>query len=454
MSTVADEAKRLNRKRWSWYLYDFGNSAYAAVVLLAVYSAYFKGQVVGGKEGTRLWGLSVGIAMLVVALISPVLGAVADHSNSKKRFLLASTSVAVVFTALLFFVTPGKIAIGMLFFILAEVGYRAGQVFYDSLLPEIADEGDMGRVSGLGWAIGSAGGVLCLLIILPLIMIFKGAMMVRLAFVITAVYYALSTLPLIFMLKEQGTATPLPAGENYLTLGLGRLLKTMRAIRSHTEFVKFLVSFLIYNNGVMIAMNFASIIGAVLFGMNQTELIIFVIVVQLTNVAVAFLLGHLVDRLGGKRALAISIGLMVVAVLLMFVATSKLFFFGIGALAGFAMAGIQSVSRTMGGILAPPDQSAEFYGFYSVAAQASSFIGPTLYGALAYRAARWYQNVHGLGELAAEQAGQRVAILSMAVFLLAGVVVLTSVNENRARQALRLALKARKAAQPASGSGV
>ncbi|MBN1400529.1 MAG: MFS transporter, partial [Anaerolineae bacterium] len=192
------------RERWAWYLYDFGNSAYAAVVLLAVYSAYFKGQVVGGAEGSRLWGLSVGIAMLVVALISPVLGAIADHSAVKKRFLLFFTAMACTFTALLFFVGPGDVAAGITFFILAEIGYRSAQVFYNALLPEIASPEEMATVSGNGWAIGSAGGILCLFIILPMIMFIKGTGVVRVSFLITAAFFAISAAPLFGQLRERG----------------------------------------------------------------------------------------------------------------------------------------------------------------------------------------------------------------------------------------------------------
>ncbi|MCD6302529.1 MAG: MFS transporter, partial [Anaerolineae bacterium] len=144
----------LRRQRRAWYMYDFGNSAYAAVVLLAVYSAYFQGTVVGGAEGSRLWGLAVGLAMLVVAIISPILGGVADHVASKKGFLFAFTALSCVFTALLAFVGPGDVAMGMVLFVVAEIGYRSAQVFYDALLPEIASKEEMGRVSGIGWAIG------------------------------------------------------------------------------------------------------------------------------------------------------------------------------------------------------------------------------------------------------------------------------------------------------------
>lgn len=441
MTVHSTDPKQLQRKRWMWYIYDFGNSAYAAVVLLAVYSAYFKGQVVGGAMGSRLWGISVGIAMLIVALISPVLGAIADFSGAKKRLLFVFTTLACSFTALLFFVEQGDVVKGMLFFILAEVGYRAAQVFYNSLLPEIADTEDIGRVSGIGWAIGSAGGVICLFIILPLILIFPGTFTVRLSLIITALFFAVSTIPIFVGFKETGEARPLPPGESYLTLGFKQTWRTIRTAGSYRELVKFVGAFLVYNDGVMMAMNFASIIGAVLFGMTQQALIIFVIIVQITNVAGAYVLGQLVDRLGGKRALVFSIALMVLAILLMSFAQSALFFYFIGALAGFAMAGVQSVSRTMVGVLSPPGQSAEFYGFFAVAGRTSSFIGPAVYGGVAFRVARWYQETMGWTPLMAEQAGQRAAILSIGLFLLAGLAILTSVNESEARQARRLAVE-------------
>ena len=439
--TSTMEAKLLRRKRWAWYFYDFGNSAYAAVVLLAVYSAYFQGTVVGGAQGSRLWGLSVGIAMFIVAAISPVLGAIADYSRSKKQFLIGFTVLACVFTAALFFVQAGDIFIGILFFILAEIGYRGGQVFYDAMLPEIADEHDIGRISGYGWALGSFGGVLCLLIILPLIMIFEGPLMVRLAFVITAVYYAISSLPIFLTIKQESVPQQPPAGETYLSLGFNRIWTTIREARKYHDFLKFVVSFIVYNSGVMMAMNFAAIIGAVLFGMDQTELIAFVILVQVTNVVGAYLLGHLVDRIGAKPAMVLSILLMVAAVGWMFLAQTMQAFFMVGALAGFAMAGIQSISRTMVGALSPEGQSAEFYGFFAVAGTLSSVAGPAIFGAVAYRVALWYQNVQGLTELAAEQAGQRVAVLGMGLALLLGLAVLASVSQSRARATYKLAVK-------------
>ncbi|MBN1261631.1 MAG: MFS transporter [Anaerolineae bacterium] len=427
--------KATSKERRAWYLYDFGNSAYAAVVLLAVYSAYFKGQVVGGAEGSRLWGIAVGIAMLVVALISPVLGAIADHSATKKRFLFFFTALACVFTALLFFVQEGNIVMGMLFFILAEIGYRSAQVFYNSLLPEIAEPDEIARVSGIGWAIGSAGGILCLLLILPLIMLIPGDFIVRLSLVITAVFFAVSTIPIFRDLKEWAEPKPLPQGGSYITEGFKQAFSTLRKARNYREFIKFVISFLIYNDGIMMTMNFASIIGAVLFGMGQQELIIFVIVVQITNVIGAYVFGLLADRWNTTRALVVSILTMVGAIVWMYFTYTQWMFFLVGAVAGFAMAGMQSLSRTMVGTLSPEGQSAEFYGFFAVAGRTSSFIGPTVYGWVAYRAALWFES-QGLAQLLAEQNGQRVAILAIGVFLLIGMGLLFTVNVKKAQAAI------------------
>lgn len=378
------QKKVVNREHRAWYMYDFGNSAYAAVILLAFYSAYFKGNVVGGAEGSRLWGVSVGIAMLVVAIISPILGAIADFSASKKKFLFIFSSITWLFTALLFFVEKGDIFTGMLFFILAEIGYRGGQVFYNSLLPEIATPDDIGRVSGNGWAIGSLGGILALLILLPPIVLIKGTTLpVRLAFPFTTLFFALPTIPTYRWIKERASAQTLPVGENYLTMGFKRIARTVRSVRQFKEFIKFMISYLIYNDGILMTLNFAAIIGAVLYGMDQTEIIIFMIIVQVASVLGAYTFAVIGDKVGYKRSLIYAILGMAAAVIWMLFNNSITGFFIIGALAGFALTGVQSVSRAMVGMFAPKGQSAEFFGLFSVVGRTSSFIGPTVYGFLA-----------------------------------------------------------------------
>jgi UMF1 family MFS transporter len=436
MSTATPQPKATRREHWAWYLYDFGNSAYAAVVLLAIYSAYFQGSVVGGAEGSRLWGIAVGIAMLTVAVTAPILGTIADFSGAKKRFLLIYTAMAVVFCALLFFVQEGDRFIGVLFFVLAEIGYRSAQVFYNSLLPEIADQDEIARISGNGWAIGSVGGILCLLVVLvPIVLTDSSALVVRLSLVFTAVYFAVSALPIFLWLRERAEPQALPEGENYLSLALKRLSHTVRAVRSFREFVKFIVAFLIYNDGILMVLDFGAILGAVLYGMSQQDLIIFMIIVQVTSVVGAYLFGLLAEYFGGKRSLVISLVLMIVPVIWLYFSHSRLEFYFIGGFAGFALTGVQSVSRTLVGMFSPPGQSAEFYGFFAVAGRTSSFIGPTIFGLLAEWATRQYRT-QGQSVALAEQSGHRVALFSIVAFLVVGLVLLLLVNEKRARAAV------------------
>ncbi|HTX91655.1 MAG TPA: MFS transporter, partial [Anaerolineales bacterium] len=435
---ISDEKQR-RRQHWAWYMYDFGNSAYAAVILLAVYSAYFKGQVVGGVAGSRLWGLALGAAMLVVAVLSPFLGAIADFAASKKRMLLVFSGLSWIFTALLFFVQKGDVVMGFVFFVLAEIGYRGGQVFYNALLPEIASPDEIGQVSGNGWAIGSIGGVVCLLFILPAIVLTKSnpalnLLVVRSSFIFTALFFAAAASLLFLRVKETRKGRTLPPGESYLSISLKRLVATFKAVRHFRQFIAFIVSFLIYNDGILMALDFAAIIGAVLFGMTQTQLILFMILVQVTSAAGAYLFGLLGEKIGFKKALLLSLVLMIAAVVWMIFNPSLAGYFVIGGLAGFALTGVQSLSRTMAGLFAPASKSAEFFGFFAVAGKSSSFIGPATFGLLAAGLAQYFQK-GGLDPVKAEQDGTRAGLLVIALFLLVGTLILLFVNEKRARLA-------------------
>jgi len=415
------------RNRWSWYFYDFGNSAYAAVVLLAVYSSYFKNAVVGGAEGTRLWGISIGIAAVVVALISPVLGSIADFSKAKKKFLFIFTSIAIVFTALLFFVQKGDIIEGMVFFILAEIGYRGAQVFYDALLVDVSTPETIGSVSGKGWAIGSFGGVVALLIVLIPIQLIGGTDIVRVSFLITAVFYALSSIPTYLWVKQISEPEKLPEGESTINHAFKNLASTFRDVRHYKEFIKFMVAFLIFNDGVMMTLDYAAIIGSTLFGIGQMQLIIFVIIVQITSVAGAYLFGIISDKISCKNSLIISLIAMAITVAMLFLIKTTFLFYVVGASAGFFLSGVQAVSRTFVSQLAPPSKTTEFYGFLTVAGRTSTFIGPLVFGTISFRMYNFYVN-RGFESLLAEQQGMLWGVGSIILFLLAGLLVLLTVK--------------------------
>ena len=435
------------RDRWAWYLYDFGNSAYAAVVLLAVYSAYFQGTVAGDVEGggSRLWGIAVGIAMFVVAVTAPILGTLADFSGQKKRFLFFFTHLSILFTGMLFFVQAGDVLMGMVFFILAEIGYRGAQVFYNGLLPEIASQEEMPKVSGNGWAIGSFGGIVCLLLVLGAIMllgdngrqVLSTGLIVRLSLIFTAVYFAVSALPIWLWYTEKAEKHNLPAGETYLSLAFKRLGATFRSVRSYHEFIKFIIAFLIYNDGILMVLEFGAILGAVLYGMDQQELIIFMIIVQLASVAGAYLFGLIADYFGGKRSLTFSLVLMILPIIWLYLSQTKLEFYIIGGLAGFALTGVQSVSRTVVGMFSPQGKSAEFYGFFAVAGRTSSFIGPPIFGLLTGVLIKRNVNLLGMAAGQAEVMAHRLAVFSILVFLVVGLGLLLTVDEAKAKEAAR-----------------
>ncbi len=443
------DRKQKKRAQWAWYLYDFGNSAYAAVVLLAVYAAYFKDGVVGGAKGSLLWGVSLFIAGLVVAIISPILGAMADYSGRKKMFLFIMTVISTVFTGLLFFVEKGNVFLGMILFIIAEIGYRGGQTFYNGLLTDIADEDEIAKVSGNGWAVGSAGGIICLIIVLAMITLNPGnTLIVRFSLVFTAVYFIIFALPAFLWIKEESNPQE-KGGKSYFQIAFDRVKTTLRSVKNFKEFIKFMVALLIYNDGIIAALDFASIIGLVLFGMTSESMIIFVIIVQFTNVIGAYIYGRTSEKTGIKKSLVESLILMIAAVFgMMFIQTTTAFYI-VGALAGYAMAGVQMLSRTMVSVFAPEGKSAEFYGFFSLTGRTSSIIGPLVMGASATGISAWVMNslvksgVAGVGDANAlvisEQIGHRIAMITIIFFLLVGLMPLLFVNEEEGRKAAKKA---------------
>lgn len=424
---LLENTKTARQARHAWYVYDFGNSAYAAVILLAVFSAYFKNAVVGGAEGTRLWGWAVGIAAIAVALVSPVLGAIADSSRSKKLFLFIFTAISVIFTALLFFVGPGDIVMGMVFFILAEIGYRGAQVFYDALLVDVSTPETIGYISGKGWAIGMLGGIATLLIaVVPMQII--GNDFIPYTFLLTALVFALSSLPTFFRVKEMSPVIPIPEGETLLSVSFKHLANTFKEIRKYKEFLRYMVAFLIYNDGIMMLMDFAAIIGGTLFGLNQVQLIIFVIIIHITGALGALYFGKISDAKSSKRSIIFSLIILIGALIGLYFVKDMIGFFVVGAFAGFSLSGAQAVSRTMVSQLAPESKTTEFYGFLSVAGRTSTFVGPFVFGAISYNAYNFYVN-KGMAELAAEQAGQYWGIGSILAFLLIGLSILLTVRE-------------------------
>ena len=395
-----------------WISYDFANSSFTTVIVTVVYSVYFKSVVVG-KEGVgdSLWGLSVSLSMLIVALISPILGAIADYTRSKKKFLFVFCYVSVLFTGLLYFIRAGTVMWGMLIFMIANIGYEGGNVFYNAFLPEITTKKNLGKVSGLGWGIGYLGGLSAL--VLSYLFIETN---VSLVFPLIAVFFGVFAIPIFVFLKESRTKKQ-SRNINYIKVGYERIKNTFHRIKDLKELSRFLISFFIYNDGIKTVIVFAAIYGAQRFGMTGSQLIIYFVLANITSFIGAIIFGFIVDRIGAKRTISITLLIWIAVVIWAFFCTSVKQFYGVGLLAGIAIGSCQSASRSLFSLLTPEDKHAEFFGFYAVSGKAAAIIGPLLYGLLVLI-------LHS----------QRLAILSIALFFVAGFFVLQTVNEEKGIQ--------------------
>jgi len=402
---------KMNKKIFGWIMYDFANSSFTTIIVTVIFSVYFKDVVVNaGELGTALWGRSVSISMLMVALLAPIFGAVADYSRAKKKFLFYTTYLTIIFTALLYFVKAGEVQKGMIFFIIANFGYNSALVFYNALLPEIAKRNDLGKVSGWGWGVGYLGGLSSLLLVLPLV----HNNLIRLTFPAVALFFLIFSLFTFFLLKEIKRTSK---RTNYFKTALKRIRTSGRNIRQFRELVKFFISYLIYNDGIVIVISFASIYGATRFNMNAKQLITYFIFAQLTSVLGAFVFGYVLDKIGAKKTISITLLIWICVILGAFFSQTINHYYLVGILAGIAIGSSQSSSRTMLALLTPDTKMAEFFGFYSFTGKMASIAGPLIYG-----------------EVARVTGSQKWAIISVLFFFLAGLIILQSVNELKGKE--------------------
>jgi len=399
---------KLSKQIFGWMMYDFANSAFTTIIVTVVYSVYFVNTVVGGDAslGEMLWGRAIGISMTMVALTAPILGAVADYSRSKKKFLFINCYLTIIFTALLFFVGEGQISRGMIFFIIANFGFNSANVFYDAFLPEITTHDNIGKVSGFGWALGYVGGLLALVLSLVLINI-----NVRLVFPMISVHFFVFSLFTFFWLKEVRRPSK---RTNYLKVAYRRVYGSLQNIKDYPQLLKFIFSYFIYNDGITTVIVFASIYGIQRFGMTTQDMVIYFILAQFTSILGAALFGWLTDKKGVKLSLSISLLIWIIVVFWAFFCSSAFEYYFVGLVAGLAIGSSQSNSRTMLSMLTPVNRQAEFFGFYTLTGRLSSIIGPILYGWIA----------HATGDI-------RYSILSLFMFFLAGWIALQFVNPQK-----------------------
>jgi MFS transporter, UMF1 family len=416
-----------------WAMYDFANSAFATTILAVIFNQYFASVVAGGEKGVFLFGLhlhgasfftfTVSISMALSAAFSPFLGAIADASRSKKKFMMVFCYSAVLSTGLLYLVHEGDYWIGAIFFIVANIGFSEANVFYNAFLPEISNEQNIGRISGLGWALGYIGGGALLAINLFMLKypesigFSKDYFTVQDCFLSVAVWWLIFSIPTFLFLRERKEGLSCFKGGCF-NEGYRRLRQTLSRIKTFRELTKFLIAFLIYNDGIETVIVMASIFGASVLGMETGEIILFFLMIQGVAFIGSLIFGFLADAIGNKRTVMISLGIWSLIVLwayaLGIVWDPKTEYWILGVFAALVMGGSQAASRSLQGIFTPDANSAEFFAFFGVSGKFASIFGPLIYGILI-----------------AITGSVRSGILSILIFFVVGMGILWTVDEKR-----------------------
>ena len=406
------------REVFGWAMYDFANSGYTTVVMTAVFNAYFVGVVANGADwGTLAWTLALGLSNALVMVTMPLIGAYADAHAAKKRLLILSTAGCVVATALLAAVGRDDLWLAVAAIVVSNLFYAYGESLIAAFLPELAQREAMGRVSGWGWSFGYFGGMLTLGLSLAYVLWAQGRGLPATHFVpvtmlITAAIYALAALVTFWLLKERAVPQAAAAARGQ---PWQRLMQTAREASRYQDFATLLLCALFYQAGISVVIALAAVYAEQVLGFKQTDTMMLVFLVNIAAAVGAFAFGHWQDRIGHRRALAITLWGWIVMTLLAVLATNAPLFWVAAVMAGLCMGSSQSAGRAMAGLLAPADRLAEFFGLWTFAVRLSAIIGPITYGLVTLLTA----------------GNHRIAIFSTGLFFVLGLVVLRRVDMQR-----------------------
>jgi MFS transporter, UMF1 family len=411
-----DEKKR-QRAITAWTMYDWANSAFATTIMAAVLPVYYAsvaGNNLSGNTATVYWGYTTAISLLVAAILGPILGAVADFSGAKKRFLAIFMCIGVAGTALLYFVQSGDWMMASIFFVFGELGFASSLVFYDSLLPHIARPEEVDMISSRGYAIGYLGGGILLAINLAMIQLAppeSRAFMTRLTFLTVALWWFVFTIPLLRLVPEPPRRiAPGEAGRRPLSVSFTRLGHTFREITHFRDLFIFLIAFWFYNDGIGTIIKMATIYGAEI-GISQTTLIGTLLLVQFIGIPFAFLFGWLARRIGAKTSIYISLLVYTAIAIGGYFLKYEWQFWALGIAVATVQGGSQALSRSLFSRLVPRSKSAEFFGFFSISEKFAGIAGPFLFAVV--------------GQM---MGSSRLSIVSLIIFFIIGAVLLSRVN--------------------------
>ncbi|MFO8036559.1 MAG: MFS transporter [Anaerolineales bacterium] len=426
----------------SWAMYDWANSAFATTIMAAVLPIYYSAiaePALTKTQSTAYWGYTNSIALLLVALLSPVLGAVADYKGRKKHYLTYFALVGIAATSLMFFLTTGDWLLASVLFILGNIGFAGANVFYDSLLPHIAKKDDIDQISTRGYALGYLGGGLLLAVNLGMILLgpkyLSGVMaqlnlteinieilMTRLSLASVALWWLVFSIPLWRNVPEPPRRIlPYEEDKNPIKSGFKRLYATFQEIKKYSELFKFLVAFWLYNDGIGTIIKMATKYGDEI-GIGQTDLIGALLMVQFVGIPFSFAFGWLAKKLGTKNSIYLSLGVYTLISIGGYFMTSSIHFWALAFAVALVQGGSQALSRSLYGRMVPKAQSAEFFSFYSVSGKFAGIFGPLVFGLVS----QWMGN-------------SRLGIVSLVIFFISGALLLTRVDEEEGIRVAKVA---------------
>ncbi|MEZ5653977.1 MAG: MFS transporter [Burkholderiaceae bacterium] len=413
------------REVFAWAMYDFANSGYTTVVLTAVFNAFFVGVVAGNADwATLLWTGALSFSSLLIMLSASAIGTWADAHGSKKRLLAVATTACVLSTAGLAWTGAGTIALAVLLVVASNYFFSLGETLNAAFLPEIARGDALGKVSGWGWSFGYFGGMLTLGLSLAWVMRAQAggqsaAQFVPVTMLITAVVFALASLPMfLFLVERTPDAGPRLRLTTVLAGSLSGLRRSWRELRGFDDFRRLLWCAVCYQAGISVVIALAAIYSEQVMGFAQAETMLLVFLVNIAAAVGAFGFGYVQDRLGHRRALALTLYGWLVMIALAGFGQSRLTFWAAATVAGLCMGSSQSAGRAMAGLFAPRARLAEFYGLWAFATRLAAVIGPVSYGLVTFLSS----------------GNHRLAIASTGLFFVAGLIVLRGIDATRGRQ--------------------
>jgi UMF1 family MFS transporter len=418
------------RELRAWALYDLANSGFQTTIIAAVFPIYYRRVAAAGlpeAEAMSRFAWATALAILIVAVVAPVLGAIADHSAVKKKMLAAFASIGIASAFAMFSVTEGEWRFALVLFVIGNIGIAGSIVFYESLLPHLVSADELDRVSAAGYATGYLGGGILLGINLLMIQqpgwfgLADAGIGTRVSFVSVGVWWMIFTLPLMIVVPEPGSLASSKRQRLSIVQGVRGLMQTLRELRHHRQAVLFLLAFLVYNDGIQTMIRVASIYGESI-GLDTGTMIAALLMTQFIGVPAAFGFGALASRIGPKRGILLGLAVYTLISALGYYMTTSMHFFLLAILVGLVQGGTQALSRSLFASLIPRQKSSEFFAFFGVFERYAGVLGPALFAIVVSRS--------GSG---------RSAILAVLFFFVAGAALLFPVDVAEGRRSARAA---------------